>query len=180
MKKTPDIGPSKVNYPVLILCLSILWSAACGGTGAADIGSVVKNFRLDTLEHDRFYLNRHKGKVVVLVFWATWCRACKTEMVELQAALKRPAWQDVVVAAVNTDPENLSDVKRIVQDLGITYPILLDRRAGLFNRFAQPALPVSIVIDTRQRLSFLRVGYDRALIDQLQTKILKLVNSENT
>ncbi len=165
------------SWAVILLCGFGLCLTACGsGGGKSNIGAVVQDFRLDTLEHERFYLNQHKGKVVVLVFWATWCRSCKTEMVELQAAFKTPAWKDVVVAAVNTDPENLSDVKSIVQALGIAYPVLLDREARLFDRFGIPALPTTLIIDPEQRLSFFRVGYDRGILTQLETKIANLKN----
>ena len=38
----------------------------CRDDGGAGTGSIARDFRLDTLGHDRFYLNQNKGKVVVL------------------------------------------------------------------------------------------------------------------
>lgn len=138
------------------------------------VGEKVTDFRSETTTHERFYLNQHKGKVVVLVFWATWCRPCKTEMLELLSFVKLPAWQDVFTAAVCTDPENIDHVKSIVKNLGITYPVLLDHEARLFRRFHLEALPATLVIDRQQRLGFFRVGYDRAMMNHLKAKVISL------
>jgi peroxiredoxin len=147
--------------------------------GPPGIGKTVTNFRLNTLGHERFYLNQHKGKVVVLVFWATWCRACKTQMVVLQTFTALPGWQDVIVAAVCTDPENLADVKSIVQNLKISYPVLLDPDARLFNKFQLTAYPTTLIIGPQGRLSFTRVGYDAAIMNQIKSKVISLAGRES-
>lgn len=144
------------------------------------IGEAVANFRLDTITHERFYLNRHKGKVVVLVFWATWCRPCKTEMLELRSFARLPGWQDVIIAAVCTDPENSDQVKSIIKNLEITYPVLLDHESRLFRRFRLDALPTTLVIDRQQRLGFFRVGCDRVMMNQVKTKVISLGDADGS
>ncbi|UCH96749.1 MAG: TlpA family protein disulfide reductase [Candidatus Aminicenantes bacterium] len=167
-----------LNFLALFsLVLSLI---SCGTTGGPPgIGKKAANFRLNTLEHERFYLNQHKGKVVVLVFWTTWCRACKTEMKVLQDFTALPVWRDVTVAAVCTDPENLSDAKSIVENLKISYPVLLDPGARLFHKFQLTAYPTTLIFDRQQRLSFLRVGYDQFVMNQVKSKVLSLVRSDS-
>lgn len=164
---------------ILILFILVLLPINCGKTDhPPTIGKTTPNFRLNTLHHERFYLNQNKGKVVVLVFWATWCRACKTEMMVLQNFTTLPRWRDVTVAAVCTDPENLNDAKNIVQNLKISYPVLLDHDARLFQKFQLPAHPTTLIIDREQRLSFIRVGYDPAIMNQIKSKVISLTRSE--
>jgi peroxiredoxin len=156
----------------LLLCASLPWLFACGsGIGPPVADDRVADFRLDTLEHDRFYLNQYAGKTVVLVFWATWCRVCKSEMLELQSASRLPQWNDVTVAAVCTDPENLSDARNIVEHLGVTYPVLLDQYARLFKKFKLTALPATMVIDGRQRLRFITAGFDWTVMNQVNAAV---------
>lgn len=163
----------------LILAGLLVSLINCGKTNdPPGAGKAVANFRLNTLGHERFYLNQHKGKVVVLVFWATWCRSCKTEMVELQSLKNRPGWRDVTLAAVCTDPENLGDVKSIVKNLKISYPVLLDHGAGLFNKFQLTAYPTTLVLDPHQRLRFIRVGYDPAVMKGIKSKVMGLLKGE--
>lgn len=167
-----------LNFLILLgLVLSLI---RCGETdGPPGLGEKAANFRLNTLDHERFYLNQYKGNVVVLVFWATWCRACKTEMVVLQNFTAQPGWKDVIVAAVCTDPENLDDVKSIVQNLKITFPVLLDHEARLFEKFQLTAYPTTLIFDQQQRLSFVRVGYDPGIMKQIRSKALSLVRSDS-
>ncbi len=163
----------------LILWGLLLSLLNCGKTdGPPGIGDAAANFHLNTLKHERFYLNQHKGKVVVLVFWATWCRSCKTQMVALQAPGTLPDPRDVTVAAVCTDPENLGDVKNIVNNLGISYPVLLDHGARLFNKFQLTAYPTTLIFGPNQRLRLVRVGYDRAIMNQVKLKVMDLLKGE--
>jgi peroxiredoxin len=166
-----------LNFLILLgLALSPI---RCGKTDSTPgIGKKTANFRLNTLNHERFYLNQNKGKIVILVFWATWCRSCKTEMVVLQNFTTLPGWQDVTVAAVCTDPENLGDVKSIVQNLKISYPVLLDHDARLFQKFQLTAYPTTLIFDRRQRLSFIRVGCDPVVLNQVKSKVISLLQSE--
>lgn len=163
----------------LILSGLLLSLVCCGkAEGPPGIGDAAANFHLNTLGHERFYLNQHKSNVVVLVFWATWCRSCKTEMVALQSLANQPGWQDVTVAAVCTDPENLGDVKNIVKNLKISYPVLLDHGARLFKKFNLTAYPTTLILGPGQRLRFVRVGYDPAIMNQVKSKVMSLLKGE--
>jgi len=156
----------------LFTCFAILLSGCDKPAGKLRIGKKVADFRLDTIKHERFYLNQHKGKVVVLVFWATWCRPCKTQMLAMRSFAGQPGWQDVVTAFICTDPENFDQVSSIVKNLEITNPVLMDHEAGLFRRFCLVALPTTLIIDQKQRLVYFKTGYDPVMINQIKTKIM--------
>ena len=67
---------ASVRFFVLaVLCVLV---ASCSDQGASiQPGDLAGDFRLKTLDHGRFYLNEHRGKIVVLVFWSTDCKYCK-------------------------------------------------------------------------------------------------------
>jgi peroxiredoxin len=169
----------------LIVCVIVLMScfaAFMGGcrddkdTFSNENG--VLNFRLDTLGHDRFYLNQHRGKVVVLAFWSTWCTVCKSEMVELKSFAALPEHKDIVVAAVCNDPENIDDAKTIIQALDINYPVLLDKKAHIFNKLKMSAVPTTIVIDQSGKISLTKQGYDANIKQQIKTGVESLLAAE--
>lgn len=144
----------------------------------ADNGAI--DFRLDTLGHERFYLNQYRGKVVVLTFWSTWCTVCKSEMVELKSFAAVPEYKNVVIAAVCNDPENIDDLKTIVRVLDINYPVLLDKKAEVFNKLKMSAVPTTIVIDQSGKISLTRQGYDANIKKQIKTSVESLLAAEKS
>jgi thiol-disulfide isomerase/thioredoxin len=66
----------------------------------------------------------YRGQVVVLNVWASWCPPCIKEMPSLER-LHAAAPQGVVVVTVSVD-EDLAEAKRLVQKLGLTFPVMLD------------------------------------------------------
>lgn len=95
--------------------------------GGLKIGAKAPNFSLKTLDGKQVELSDYEGKKVMLNFWATWCPPCKKEMPDMEKYTQQ-AGDDVVVLAVNIDPEN--DVQAFVEDNGITFTIPLDSRSA--------------------------------------------------
>lgn len=151
-------------------------------SGCSEDGSLVtpgkpaQDFRLDTLSHDRFYLNQHQGQVVMLVFWATWCSSCKQELIALQPLVQQYSPEKLTIAALCTNPENLDTVKAIVQNLGLTYPILLDKRAKIFQQYHLRAYPTTIIIDQEGIVNFVRTGYSPVFMKQIETTLESLLS----
>jgi len=156
--------------------LLLLGLSVCTPSGTVpQVGERLADFRLDSLQHERFYLNRQQGRVTVLLFWATWCSACKSEMAALKGPASSSVWRDVTVAAVCTDPENLEAVKAVSATLELPFQILLDRRGALFKRFNLTALPITMVLDRDLRLRFFRYGFDANVTEQINQKIIRLL-----
>lgn len=82
------------------------------------------DFTLNPLEGDTFHLQDHRGTVVVLNFWATWCPPCRREIphfVRMQEELGDRGLQFVGVALErDAGPD---DVRAFAEKMGINYPI---------------------------------------------------------
>ncbi|MHC4645532.1 MAG: TlpA disulfide reductase family protein [Planctomycetota bacterium] len=163
---------------IFVLCLVGLVVGCKGDGGKQTPGTAAGDFRLDTLAHDRFYLNQQKGRVVVLVFWATWCRFCKSELIELKSLGDMWGSRDIVIAALCADPENIDHVKKTVESLGIDYPVLLDRGAKVSRQYKITAFPTTIVIDRAGSISLVREGYNAAIMQQIKNNVAGLLASE--
>jgi peroxiredoxin len=66
-----------------------------------------------------------RGRVVLVNFWATWCRPCEDEMPALQRLYEALAGTRFEVLAISVD-EDPAAVERFRDRLGLTFPILLD------------------------------------------------------
>ena len=164
----------------LLVCLCVLLTSCGKDPNSIRPQEAAKDFRLDTLTHERFYLNQHKGKVVVLVFWTTWCSVCKGELVELNTIKDVSRNGDLVVAGICSDPENIDTLKEVTETLNIEYPVLLDKGQTVTGKYKVSAFPTTIIIDQKGIVSFIREGYNSSIASQLKTKISSLSVSDQS
>lgn len=167
------------SYMAFVLaCFSVLLSSCSMDSDGVSPGDMAKDFRLDTLRHERFYLNEHRDKVVVLVFWTTWCVICKGELVELNALKNMDENADLVVAAICSDPEEINAAKQIAESLNLDYPVLLDKGQTVTGKYRVSTFPTTVIVDQKGAVSFIREGYDSVIANQVKTKIASLLVSD--
>jgi peroxiredoxin len=89
------------------------------------------------------------GKIVVINFWATWCRSCLKEIPILMNLQNEYAQEDLQFIGIAVRDE-LESVKSIATDLGINYPVLFDKQGlALLKAFGNTidVLPFTVVVD---------------------------------
>jgi peroxiredoxin len=125
--------PVKVNYPAPELTL------------------------MDTQGSSRS-LADHRGQVVLVNLWATWCPPCKEEMPALQSFYNKYRDQGFVVIAIN-DGDPSADVVQFVKDYRLTFPVWLDPTyIATEQAFKTLNLPSSFVIDRTGTIQLQWVG----------------------
>ncbi|GKS57085.1 hypothetical protein YTPLAS18_06120 [Nitrospira sp.] len=142
-----------MKQPLLILLSvsALLWSwgiepARGMGSRVPAVGMPAADFTLIDLDGNTRTLADYKGKVVLLNFWATWCKPCTTEMPAMQSAYDRLKDKGLVVVAVN-ELEDEARVREHIVEYGHTFPVLLDRDNDVANLYGVFGLPVSVFID---------------------------------
>ncbi len=134
-----------VSVLVAVLGFSVFdgWSM---GSRVPAVGMQAEDFRLVALDGNVQSLSQYRGKIVLLNFWATWCKPCTTEMPAMQASLDKLRDQGFVVLAIN-ELEDEAKVREHVKQNGHTFPVLMDRENKVANQFGVFGLPVSVFID---------------------------------
>lgn len=162
-----------VSVLVALFGLSVFegWSM---GSRVPVIGMQVEDFRLTDLEGNVQSLSQYRGKIVLLNFWATWCKPCTTEMPAMQASLDKLHDKGFVVLAVN-ELEDEAKVREHVKQNGHTFPVLMDRENKVANQFGVFGLPVSVFIDQQGRVQeYIKGGLlTEKLIEDVIAKIQK-------
>ena len=105
------------------------------------------DFTVPRLGPGSLTLRELRGTVVFLNFWATWCPPCKEEMPSMERLYRRHKDRGFVVVAVSIDTGKPEHVAAFVKQLGLTFPIGLDPKLEVANRFTVRALPSSFLID---------------------------------
>ncbi len=101
----------------------------------------------------RFSLADHKGEVVLLVFWATWCRPCKIEIPTLVHLQETYADSGLAVLGVSVDQTGLKAVKPFVRGRKeINYTIVPNGRRPAQSFGGIRSIPTNFVIDRQGRV----------------------------
>ena len=93
-------------------------------------------------------INEHKGHLLILNFWATWCEPCKEEMPSLDNLQTNRDLNNLKIFAINIGKENLNKVNRFFIDLNIkNFEPYFDPPTTLAKKFALRGVPTSILIN---------------------------------
>ncbi len=90
-----------------------------------------------------------RGKVVLVDFWATWCKPCIKSMPELEAIYKdyQKLGLEVVGVSVDQGDEREKKVKKFLEKKPVAYPIVIDtEEASSWEAFHVVALPTVYLI----------------------------------
>ena len=114
--------------------------------------SEAPDFILMTLAGQPVRLREFRGKLVLLNFWATWCAPCLHEMPSMERLYQTFKQADFVLLAVSMDRQGEEVARPFVENLQLTFPVLLDSTLEVSRQYGVRGLPTSYLIDPDGRL----------------------------
>ncbi len=143
----------------VVLCVllgTVLIGLPQPGTGAER--QAAPSFSLQDILGRERSLAEHRGKVVLINFWATSCPPCIHEMPSLESLYHSLKDKGFVVVAVASDVAGERTVKPVVDRLRLTFPILLDPKSKITVLYGVSFRPTSYLIDRQGFLVSRTVG----------------------
>ncbi len=159
LKRAWNIGSWGVIFVGALLAL-VAWSPSLrfmfGSPAAASDRGNAADFSLPTLDGRTWNLADHRGRVVLVNFWATWCPPCRMETPELVSLQSDYKSRGLDIAGINMD-DDPAVVRPFVERYNINYPVLLPRQRFSLGDHID-ALPTSILLDREGRVARQYVG----------------------
>jgi peroxiredoxin len=114
---------------------------------------------LPDLSGETVDLQKLRGTVVVVNFWATWCEPCRDEMPALEALWRQYRARGLTVLAVSVDRgASGSVVEPYVRRQGLTFPVLLDPDMAASNAWHVTGLPATFLVKPGGEVAGFAVG----------------------
>jgi len=119
-------------------------------------GKTAPDFTLADITGKQHKLSDYRGKDVMIIFWATWCRPCIMEMPHLIALRNIISEDKLAMLAISN--ENPALVKNFVNQKNINYTVLLDQRTMPMPYSQVRSIPCSFFIDPEGKIKLATEG----------------------
>jgi thiol-disulfide isomerase/thioredoxin len=177
----------RARVGILVFWVMSLPALGCGAQEGGDAGASASetaaekpkrpapNFELKGVDGSPISLADHRGKPIVVDFWATWCVPCIYQVPELNAFWEshREAG-DVAVIGVAVDVEGASVVGPWIEEKGVEYLIALGDE-GLAREFGVMGFPTLAIITPDGNIESLHVGLIE--VDELERLVAPLLGA---
>jgi len=111
------------------------------------------DFELVSLAGDTLSLERLRGKVALVDFWATWCVPCRKSMPELSAVQEKWSDREFTVVGISIDVDRAKQVNEFLEKTPVTYPIAIDDKVDpAWAGYLVKAVPAAFLVDREGRI----------------------------
>jgi len=172
----------------LAVCAAVGLSSACTGggegPGAASPAGGGKHDLLNNPAPDlsgesangkgKVSLAQWKGKVVLVDFWATWCKPCEKSFPKLEELRVKHQASGFEIVAVSEDDEP-AGVKDFGEKHGAKFPLVWDKDKAIANKWHPPNMPSTFIVDKKGVVRFVHFGYHDGEEKEIEAEVKSLL-----
>ena len=171
-----------------LLFALVAFLTCCGGGLAEEraekpksVSSEVGDFTLRDVDGRTHSLSDYLGeKVIAISFFATWCEPCKKEIVTLNDIYKTHKDKGLVILLISMDePETQGDVRSLVKQRGVEFPVLLDSESQVTGRInPRRAAPYGLILDRAGKVVWTHEGFVPGDEAKLEAAVVDALGAE--
>lgn len=147
----------KTLLVAVLLATTCLSCRAAPAPASGEIGSEAPQAALTVLGGGSWKLADQRGKVVLLDFWATWCKPCQVQALIVEDLHREFQGKEVALFALNSG-EDRETVESFVAKKPFGYPVLLDPEDKMGVSLGVAALPAVLIVGKDGKIAFFREG----------------------
>ncbi|MBU1211552.1 MAG: TlpA family protein disulfide reductase [Alphaproteobacteria bacterium] len=136
--------------PTALAASPMLMQAIAGKPLAPD-------FTLPDLDGNAVRFASHKGQVVLVNFWATWCPPCRAEIPSMERAWQKLEDAGVAMLAIHVGGGG-DRIWEFLAEFNVTFPVLIDRSSAVSKAWQTIGLPTTFIADAEGRKVFRAIG----------------------
>lgn len=164
---------TKIKMNLFIAAL--LLTALSTGVHAELVKGEAPNFTLKSLRGDNIKLSEHRGEVVMLNFWATWCDKCKQGFPVLNNLYLKYRDKGFTLLSINNE-EDLKKVRKWLRGKNVAHPILLDPSHAVSDKYEVSDMPSTYILDRDGHLRYVTNGFEPGFEDEVLKQVRELMD----
>ena len=161
------------------LAAAALWlcGAACALAASPRPGDIPPDVLGKDRGGDPVSVSQHRGKVVIVTFWASWCGPCRRELPILGHVQKTVGRDHLEVIAVNLNEPRADfvEVIRANPKLKLTY---VHDKGPAAEQYGVTSVPHMFIIDREGTVAYVHRGYSPEMLDGFVQEMLSLLPPE--
>jgi len=147
----------KMLFNAVAGCIIFSFMGCSGGTAQESTSGAAPDFTLNDSSGKPVNLSSFRGNVIIIDFFASWCPPCRKEIPDFVALADQYGKNGFTMIGVSLEAPG--PTQRFIQEVGISYPVLIDD--GTVSNAYGPiqAIPTTVVIDRGGTIVRRYVGY---------------------
>jgi len=148
------LSPAWVAAGIIALVVLALlgYALVTGPAQPPAVGSAVPEFEHTALDGTRMSLSDHRGEVVVVNFFSSWCAPCQQEASDLEKTWRAYQGQGVQFLGIAYKDAD-SKAQAFLDQFGVSYPSTVDRSNRTARAYGVTGVPETFVIDQQGLLA---------------------------
>jgi thiol-disulfide isomerase/thioredoxin len=132
-----------------------------------------QKFKYKTSKGTLVDLKNEKTTIVIINFWASWCRPCLTEFKGLNQLIDKFG-DSIKVIGINNDTDNAKkEIEKIEKKHKLKFESIISEDGGIADKFNVTRIPATIIYHNGKVIEFSNTEYDF-----MNEKLLALIESK--
>ena len=138
-----------------LFVLALLFALVACGEGKKtrlQIGDKAPDFSVNDMKGNKLRLSAWKGDPVILRFWDTECKYCRADTPVFNQYFEKYKEKGLKVVYINTSKESAEAVADFIKELGVPFPVVMEKGEEVAALFNVRIVPQTVVIDPEQKI----------------------------
>ena len=134
---------------------------------------VTSSLKAEIYDIGELVLENHRGKVVYLDFWASWCKPCQQSFPWMNDLLDKYPAENFTIITINLDAESEA-MHQFLGKVPADFDIYHDPSGQIAELFKVEGMPTSYLIDSSGKVVKKHVGFYTSYMDRYEREIEEL------